>query len=87
MSRLLRIVTTFTVVPALEAAVIVGSVQLSSISFDLLFAGLALPTAAVSYWLLSSAGLSTRSAAGGALFVTAVGDVAAVVIVVEYLSK
>ncbi len=85
MSRFVRVVTAFTVVPTVEAAVILGSVQVSSISFELLFAGLALPTAAVSYWLLSSAGLPSRSAAGGAVFVTALGYVAALAIAIEYL--
>ncbi len=85
MSRLVRVVTAFAVVPVFVAAVILGLALVTYISSDLLFAALALPTAAVSYWLLSSAGLPSGSAASGAFLVTALSYVAVLAIAIEYL--
>ena len=85
MSRLLRVAVICTLVPAVVAAVILGLATVTYISSDLLFAIVALPAAATSYWLLRRAGLASHTATGGALAVTAFSYVAVIAIAIEYL--
>lgn len=85
MSRNVRVVTAFTVIPTVVAAVTLGLAFNTYIRSDFLFAALALPSWATSYWLLSSAGLPSVVAVGGALLVPVLSYAAVLLIAVEFL--
>ncbi len=85
MSSPVRVAITFTFVPVVAGALILGLTYSTGISSGGVFAGVAPLTVATSYWLLKKAGVPSGFAVGGALTMTVLSYVLAIAVAIEYL--